>query len=182
MKKAITFLLAIGLCITLTACTNSEAEDTISTEPQTTQSEPETTKLPEVSTTKAPENDSQKGGELKASVEQTLGDGEIDGDLSHGSFKFSKKREAAATYAFEHSEDMETRAKTNAEALVSEIKNYYSDSIKLYSFEAEQIGSGENGIDSVRYKFYYINTQNQLLLIYADSDGIISFAECSFTW
>lgn len=179
MKKLISILLAVCICAVLTSCTNNNnTEPESSTAPTTEQ----TTKLPEENTTKAPEQNSQRGEELQTVLKNSLGNGELDGDFDIGKFTFKNTRDAQVVFAYEHTEEMESKAQSNADKLVNDIKSLYGDKIKLYSFVPEQIGNGENGIDSVRYKFYYINTQNQLLIIYADSDGVISYAGCAFTW
>lgn len=183
MKRNILVILTLALCLLLCSCnSNEQAEESTAeavSEQQTTEEE---TQLPEESTTKQPEEDEQKGSELKSTLESFFTDGEITGDFNIGKFTFKNNRDADVVYAYERSDDLEEEASDNAEELVDEISSFYSDEITLYDSVAEQIGSGENGIDSVRYKFYYINEQNQILTIYADSDGVISYADCEFAW
>ena len=85
-------------------------------------------------------------------------------------------------YANEQSEEFEKKAKDNAQKLIDSIKTFYGDKITFDREYTVTIGGGDNGLDSVQYQFFYLNTQNQQIKIYADSDGEISFAECNFTW
>jgi hypothetical protein len=180
MKKLIAILLAGMLCVCASSCAKAQSEDT-STQDTTTTTERQI-EQPIESTTKAPSEDSQKGEKLSASVLSTLGGSDISGDLSYGSFTYKNNRDAEIVYANERTDELEANAKDNAQKLVDSIKDFYGDEITYYDFIAKEIGSSENGIDSVRYQFYYINTQNQLLTIYADSDAQISYVDCEFTW
>lgn len=183
MKKISIALIVILICGILTACAGKIEQQESTNPPVTTQSaEQSTTELPTESTTKSPASDPQKGESLKNAVSNQLGSNGLDGDFPHGKFTYKGNRDIADIYKFEYSEQFEKAARDNVKALVDSVSGMYSDEITLYSFEAKQIGNGENGIDSVRYEFYYINTQNQLLTIYADSDGKISYANCAFTW
>lgn len=183
MKKIIIALLAAALCISFATCTkNIEEENETTTENIVTTTEPTTYAKPEESTTKQPEENSQKGSELKSAVVSALGNNDLSGDMSYGSFTYKNNRDAKLVYANERSEDFESKASANADAFVEAIKGFYGDEIKLDTFYANEISFGENGIDSVRYEFYYINTQNQILTIYADSDATISYVNCEFTW
>lgn len=183
MKKTAIALIVILMCLMLTACAGKDVQQDSTSKTEATQTTAEsTTQLPIEKTTKTPSTDSQKGEALRKALEKQLGSKGLDGDFSHGSFTYKNIRDAADMYRLEYSDQLEKAARKNADALVDTIRGFYSDEITLYSFEAKQIGSGENGIDSVRYEFYYINTQNQLLTVYADSDGTISYADCAFTW
>lgn len=183
MKKISIALILILVCLMLTACALKGEQQAGTSQPDTTQTEGQsTTQLPAENTTKAPASDLQKGEALKNAVSKQLGSKGLDGDFSYGKFTYKGTRDIADIYKFEYSDQFEKAAKDNANALVEAVSELYSDEITLHSFEAKQIGNGENGIDSVRYEFYYINTQNQLLTIYADSDSTISYADCSFTW
>lgn len=180
MKKIIMALVLLALIAGMTACAKEDiSESAASATDPTTQI---ASTMPIESTTKTPENDAQKGSMLKSEIIAQLGSAEISGNFNYGKFTYKNIRDVETIYAYEQTDEYEKAAKENAENLVSEIGKFYADEIKLYDYLAKQIGSSENGIDSVRYEFYYINTQNQLLTIYADSDGVISYADCSFTW
>ena len=182
MKKYISIMLTVLLCFCLCACTADKEKEEETSAVTTTEQQTTEKPLPKESTTKEPSSDVKKGNSLKGSVEKVLGNGELSGDFDYGRFTFVNNRDAQAVYAFERSEELEKKASDNAQKLVDEIRSYYGGEITLYSNTAQQIGNGENGIDSVRYKFYYVNAQNQILTIYADSDGVISYADCAFTW
>ena len=183
MKKIITVLLAAALCISFAACKkNIEDENETTAESIMTTTEATTYAKPEESTTKQPEENSQKGNELKSVVISTLGDNDLSGDIFYGKFTYKNNRDTKLVYANERTEELENKASANANDFVEKIKGFYGGEIKLDTFNAKEISFGENGIDSVRYEFYYINTQNQILTIYADSDAVISYADCEFTW
>ena len=187
MKKSITLILAFSLCVVFAACGKEMAEEnTNTTEPQSISATEAATEPIAEKTTAKPKSDSQKGNELRETVVSTLGnkkDAEISGDLEYGKFVYKYNREADVVYANERNDECEKLAEANAEKLADSISNLYNDDeLKLHSSDTKQIGTGENGIDSVQYQFYYINSQNQLLTIYADSDGEISYADCKFTW
>lgn len=183
MKKIITVLLAAALCISFAACTrNSETENETTSEVTVTTTEAVTYARPEESTVKPPEENSHKGNELKETVISSLGDNDLSGDMSYGKFTYKNNRDTKLVYANEHTQEFEDHAKAGADSFVEKIKGLYGDEIRLDSFIPREISFGENGIDSVRYEFYYINTQNQILTIYADSDAVISYADCEFTW
>lgn len=181
MKKFIMLFTAIVLIVIMSACAKENpAENTQST--TTAPITESTTQRPIESTTAQPKSDSQKGERLKSAVAAQLENADLSGDFKYGKFIYKNIRDAELMYAYEYTEEHEKAAKENAEKLVKQIGTFYSDEIKLHDYSANQIGSGENGIDSVRYEFYYINTQNQLLTIYADSDGAICYVDCAFTW
>lgn len=186
MKKIITLVLAFSLCIVFAACGKEMAEEnTNTTEPTSVSTTEAATETIVEKTTAEPKSDSKKGNELKATVISTLGNkenAEISGDLEYGKFVYKYNREAGVVYANEHNDQSEKLAADNAKKLADSISNMYNDELNLHSSDTKQIGTGENGIDSVQYQFYYINSQNQLLTIYADSDGEISYADCKFTW
>lgn len=183
MKKLSALILAISICVAFTAC-SGRAEVEEDTAPASTTSETTTTE-PVTSTMAPAKKDTKKGSELKGKVLSALGNkkgGALKGNIDYGSFEYEYKMEPTALYAYERSEELEQRATKNAQALVEKIKPCYNDEIRLDRMYPAQIGSGDNGIDSVRYEFYYINTQNQQLKIYAASDGEIFYAKCDFTW
>ncbi len=186
MKKAIALVLTLSLCIAFAACSKTTTvENTDTTEPQSV-SQTETTTEPIIEKTTQPhKSDSQKANELKSTVISTLGnkDGaEISGELEYGKFVYKYNREASVVYANERDDETEKLAINNAQKFADSLSDLYGDELKLHNSHAKPIGTGENGIDSVQYQFYYINSQNQLLVIYADSDGEISYADCKFTW
>lgn len=183
MKKIMIILLAAVLCISFAACAKDIEDETDTTAENTvTTTQPTTYAKPEESTTKQPEENAQRGSEVKAVVVSTLGDNDLGGDISYGKFTYKNNRDAKLIYANERTEEFESKASENANDFVEKIKGIYGDEIRLDAFNAKEISFGENGIDSVRYEFYYINTQNQILTIYADSDAVISYVNCEFTW
>lgn len=182
MKKAFSLLLAAALCLTLASCSNRAEEEVSQEMPTVSQT---TTTDPVTSTTAPAKKNTEKGNTLKKNVLGALGNkktAKLTGSLAYGSFEYQYSREPEVIYANERSDEFEQRASANAQGLVDKIKSCYNDEIKLDRTYFAQIGDGDNGLDSVRYEFYYINTQNQQLKIFADSDGEISYARCDFTW
>lgn len=178
MKKSVALIITIIMCISLYACSNNENQPQTSTQAVT---ENETQGHADITARR----DSEKGKRLKSAVAEELGaeDGAVlDGDFDTGCFTYKFSRDAQIMYAKERDDAVEAVAKENAQSLVDEISSFYGDEITLKRFEAKQIGSGDNGIDSVQYRFTYVNSQNQQIIIYADSDGVISYADCAFTW
>ena len=183
MRKIMIIFLSAALCFSFAACTkNIEEENEATSETIVTTTETTTFAKPEESTTKQPKENSQKGSELKAVIIGALGDNDLSGDMSYGKFTYKNNRDTKQVYANERTDELENKAIANADAFVEKIKAFYGDEIKLDTFSPKDISFGENGIDSVRYEFYYINTQNQILTIYADSDAVISYVNCEFTW
>lgn len=186
MKKALTLILTITIACSLAACSNRQNDNDAAEEQTTiTTTAATTTTAPATSTTAVPKEDSSKASQLKKAVQTALGSkegSEITGDLNHGSFTYKYVREPETMYANERTEEAEKKAQKNAQRLVDEIKSIYPDEITFDRLYAAPIGSGDNGIDSVQYQFFYLNTQNQQLRIFADSDSEISFVECNFTW
>lgn len=185
MKKLSAIIISTVICISLAACANEQIQEE-STQPTTeTTTAITTTTVPATSTTAPPSENTQKGEELRTAVLSALDDeenAEIEGNLSYGSFTYKFIRDAKAQYANERDEVFEKTAKQNADSLVEEIKGLYGDEITFDREYAAPIGNGDNGIDSVQYQFFYLNTQNQQLKVFADSDGTICYAECNFTW
>lgn len=182
MKKIVAIILAATVAVTFFACSKEKEQET--EKPETTTSLTTTTE-PATSTTAPVKENSEKASKLKKAVLNGIDEssnGSITGDLSKGSFTYIYSRNPSAVYANERTDEFEKKATDNAEKLVNSIKSLYGDEITFSKMYPAQIGTGENGIDSVRYEFYYLNTQNQQLKIYADSDGTISYAECNFTW
>ncbi len=185
MKKITALLLTAIICISFAACTKSSEDGESTSEPTSAAATEKTTEKIIEKTTAQPKSDNQKGEKLKEAVIGTLGnkaDADISGELEYGKFIYKYSREASAVYANERNDKTEKLAADNAKKLADSISDIYNDKLTLHSSDAKQIGTGENGIDSVQYQFYYINSQNQLLTIYADSDGEISYADCKFTW
>ena len=188
MKKITALMLTALICISCAACTktaeNNSNNNTATAVSSVSATENTTEQIIE-KTTSPPKSDSQKGSELRTAVMNTLGNkenAEISGELEYGKFTYKYNRETGVVYANERDNETEKLAADNAQKLADSISNMYNDELKLHSNHTKQIGTGENGIDSVQYQFYYINSQNQLLTIYADSDGEISYADCKFTW
>ena len=181
MKKSVILIITIIMCISLCACSHNENQPPTSTQAVT---ENETQGSADITARR----DSEKGKRLKSAVAEELGteDGALlEGDFDTGCFTYKFSRDAQIMYAKERDEAVEAVAKENAQSLVDEISSFYGVRTGLAmteSFEAKQIGSGDNGIDSVQYRFTYVNSQNQQLVIYADSDGVISYADCTFIW
>ena len=177
MKKSVALIITIIMCISLCACSHNENQPQASTQAVT---ENETQGSADITARR----DSEKGKRLKSAVAEELGteDGAVlEGDFDTGCFTYKFSRDAQVMYAKERDDAVEAVAKENAQSLVDEISSFYGGEITLDTFEAKQIGSGDNGIDSVQYRFTYVNSQNQQLVIYADSDGVISYADCAFT-
>ncbi|MDE5984514.1 MAG: hypothetical protein K2H13_04595 [Eubacterium sp.] len=185
MKKLLAIAITAAICISLASCTKEQMQEE-STQPITQPTTAITTTTePATSTTAAPSEDTQKGAKLKTAVLAALDNEEkaiIEGNLSCGSFTYKFIRDAKIQYENERSEEFAKTARQNADSLVEEIKELYGDEITFNREYAAPIGSGDNGIDSVQYQFFYLNTQNQQLKIFADSDGIVCYAECNFTW
>ena len=97
---------------------------------------------------------------------------------------YEKNIEETVMFSEEYSREDSDRAYANIDEFVGRLKDYYPDGDKLQLYDTcdQQIGGGENGIDSVIYIAVYTNTQNQALSVYADSTGEIYYAECNFTW
>ena len=185
MKKTTALLLMAIICISFAACSKTAADGESTTEPASAASTEKTTEQIVEKTTAQPKSDSQKGEKLKKTVISTLGskaEADISGELEYGKFIYKYNRDASVIYANERNDETEKLAEKNAKKLADSISDIYNDKLTLHSSDTKQIGTGENGIDSVQYQFYYINSQNQLLTVYADSDGEISYADCKFTW
>ncbi len=186
MKKIICTTLALCIIFAFAACAKSnEEQDTTVSQTVTVTETTQTTTEPTPKTTAPAKEDSKKGESLKNTVISALGSqsgAAADGDFKNGSFNYKYIRNTEIVYANERSEAFEQTAKNNAQEFVDQIQTFYGDEITLYNTHETPIGDSDNGIDSVRYEYTYINTQNQLLKIFADSDGTISYVECNFTW
>lgn len=185
MKKITVCILTALICIAFAACSKPAEEKAGTSMPASESLTEKTTAQIVEQTTAKPQSNSKKGNELKTAVSHALGNkeaAEISGELAYGKFIYKYNRNADIVYANERNDEIEKLASDNAKKLADSISKLYNDELKLHSSDTKQIGTGENGIDSVQYQFYYINSQNQLLTIYADSDGEISYADCKFTW
>lgn len=179
MKKVLCIVVTAAICLSFIGCSKKSSQNTAETSQITTTTEPAT------STTAPVKEDKEQGEKLKKAVKNAIDDnsqGSLSGNFETGSFKYIFNRNPSVVYANERSDEFEKLAYKNAEKLVESIKSFYKDEIKFDRMYPNQIGSGENGTDSIRYEFFYINSQNQQLKIYADSDGVISFVQCNFTW
>lgn len=182
MKRALVLILAIALCFSFAACSNEKAQEE-TTQPTTTAAT--TTTEPVEKTTAQPSENTAKGNELKAAVLGALENqngAEISGDLKYGSFTYKYIRDPKIMYEYEQTDELEKKAMDNAQKLIDSIKDYYGDEITFNRLYQAPIGGNDNGLDSVQYQFFYLNTQNQQIKIFADSDGVISFVDCRFTW
>lgn len=181
MRKALLIVISLLICVLLASCSAEKQREN-----ESDAAVPPTTEFAvaplEEKTTKAAQSDKVKAESLKAVITKELGANELRGQLDLGSFTYRYSRDAKTVYKFEYMEQCEKKAAENADSFIKALSSVYPDEITKYDYNVKQIGSGENGIDSVRYEFYYKNTQNQLLSIYADSDGTISYADCRFTW
>lgn len=185
MKRTSAILLCAVICISLISCTNNQQQQETDSPAISQQPTITTTTEPSTSTTAPVKEDAFKGEKLKEAVTETLGNKDgavIDGNLSQGGFTYKFSRDAEAMYADERSAEAQQLARDNADKLIAEIQSFYDDEIAFDRIYASPIGSGDNGIDSVRYEIFYYNTQNQQIKIFADSDGEISFVQCKFTW
>ncbi len=188
MKK----MVIAGLTVLLSACMCACSQTAKNSSTAASKSETETSLLsttqPRVtSKTAKVSHNAEKGKKLSAAVIRVLGNAEgasVKGETDTGSFTYIYNvRSTSDVYKNEESTEMEELAKKHAQSLVRELNHYYSDDIKYEKSEVETIsGSGDNGIDSARYVIYYTNTQNQQLIIQADSDAVISYVKCDFTW
>lgn len=187
MKKLYAVILTAVICFLFISCGKAPVEEQgISTSLSQTVTVAETTSvLPEEHTTALPREDIKKGEQLKLAVLNALGDeqtAEIGSSTVYGSFTYRFNRDAKLVYANERNEELEKLARLNADSLVDAINDFYNDEIVFDRLYPAPIGNGDNGIDSVKYEIFYLNSQNQQLKICADSDGVISFVECKFTW
>lgn len=193
MKKFLVLITGILFCVCLVGCSsNGDEKQTTSGEkivtaiPETTQLVTETERV--TSTTSPAFEDSENGLMLSDTVKEVLADGDgsacsLTGDVKYGSFEFKlNDTDTAVMYSKEQSDEMQKAAEDNAKSLVDAISTYYPYEITFESTTPQQIGSGDNGIDSVVYVITYTNTQNQELTMRADSNGTIYYAYCNFTW
>lgn len=184
MKKLWIVITAILICLCLSACSKSagETENRTTAAPQTTQSKTTATERM-TSTTASPKTDEEKSGRLAAAVKDHFEEaGSVVTD-SRGGFEFKlADLDEGQMYSMEMSEKMQKNAENNAKALVGEIQEYYPYALTYESTDAQQIGTGDNGIDSAVYVILYTNTQNQKLELRADSTGSIYYIDCDFTW
>ncbi|MCC8073845.1 MAG: hypothetical protein LIO62_06955 [Clostridiales bacterium] len=187
MKKIIVLILTLAVSICFVACSSQTDDNEESSSEQATSATTTTTTLPPVSTTKQAEKNSSQASSLKNIVCTALNctEDEIDGDIDLGSFTYkANETDESTMYSEEYSDELEDVAKENAKDFVDSIREYYPDcdDIAEYTVDLEEIGGGDNGIDSVNYIITYLNTQNQALTIYLDSTGQIFYADCEFTW
>ncbi len=180
MKKAICIIITVIIIAVLCACaakTNSDGGETATATFSTQQETPSE----RITSTTALNTDEARSGELLDAMNAYFESGNSTVEAT-GSFVYENNREPAAMYAYERDSEYEQQAKDNADAFIESIADFYPYEITSEDFVATQIGEGDNGIDSVRYEAYYTNSQNQTLIIYVDSDAVISYIDCSFTW
>lgn len=186
-KTVISIILAFAICICFGACSKDAQEQDTTAQTEPISSYLFTTQPRSTSTTAAVSSNEKKGQKLKNSIIKSLGNPKgagVNGDIETGSFCYTfNTRSAADVYANEASDDMEQLAKKNADKFVDDIKSNYSDKITFEKAETQPITTtSENGVDSARYVVYYTNTQNQQLIVQTDSDAVISYIVCDFTW
>lgn len=194
MKKFIVLMLSAVMCVTFFACAknndevketeSSSALDLTSQTERTTQ--PSTVSLPETSTTAKPNKQKKKAKKVEKQVKEYFSakDKEVDGK-KNGGFEYKQENpDPVEMYAQEYSDDALEKAEKNAADFVDSIRENYpdGDKIKHYTTQIKQVGTGDNGVDSVTYLVIYINSQNQELNIHADSNGEIFYVDCKFTW
>ncbi|MGN0521278.1 MAG: hypothetical protein ACI4IQ_01425 [Eubacterium sp.] len=185
MKKAVAIILTVLVYVALCACSQAADNKSVETTESTTQIS--TTEKRVTSTTAAVSKDTEKGKKLSNAVIKALSSQEgakVSGNTETGSFQYTyNTRDTSEVYKNEASDEMESLAKKNADKFVDEIKAYYNDEIIFEKTEIQSItSSGENGIESARYIVYYTNSQNQQLIVQTDSDAVISYVTCNFTW
>ena len=179
MKRYIALLLAIMLAATLFACSSKDGGDVdLTSYTETTETQSATVRI---TSTTALNEDGDKAAELEATIKAHFSAGNAVAQPD-GSFVYENTRDAKTMYAYEREAELEQQASDNAEAFASAISEYYPYEITLEGFSAITVGSGDNGIDSVRYEAVYTNSQNQTMIIYVDSDAMISYIECTLTW
>lgn len=184
MKKITILVMLVVMVFTFSSCASGDFDN----ETVTTTAESSTTVVTQrqTSTTSPVKTDEEKGRGVASAVKSVLKNpnGEISGDISTGSFKYKINNiDSAKLYVNEADEEIQKTAEENAKKLVSKIKEYYPDEIKKEGSKIEGVGSSdENGIDSAIYVITYVNTQNQELVIKADSTGEIFYVSCNFTW
>lgn len=178
MKRISILILSVLLMLCLASCKGSDDNET-------TQS---VTQMPSQTTTyesdvTAVNTDEEKGESLKSDITGFFdGAGEVDGVFSNGSFTYKNTRQASVMYAYERDSALEEKARENAQSFADAVSDYYEGGLVLADFSATQIGSSDNGIDSVKYDAVYLNSQNQTLRITLDSDAVISYVDCALTW
>lgn len=175
MKKRIVLAVLIALIMGLCACSSNNNEGA------TLQTENESTTTERVTSVTALHQDEQKANDLAYAVESYFESGKAVANPD-GTFVYENNRDAQTMYAYEREERFEAPAKLNADAFVYLLKDLYPYDIWLESFDAIEIGSGDHGIDSVRYEAVYTNSQNQIIKIIIDSDAVISYIDCTLTW
>lgn len=183
MKKASLFICLLVMLVALAACSNekSKTDDTASTAVSAL-----TTTTQRVTNTTAPVSiKKEESKKLCDTVSKALGNenATVTGDKENGSFIYKiNNADYDKIYANEASDEYKETAQKNAARLVDEIKAFYPDEITCESAVTQTLGSGDNGVDSAIYIITYVNTQNQELVIRADSNGKIYYANCTFTW
>lgn len=188
MKKLSVILASVLILTCFAACSAKDG----SSEPEQSgesvvsalaETEKETATAAATSTTSPKKADESKSEELVNTINTYFDDtGDTYAD-SCGGFEFRlDDPDESEMYAMEQSDDMQKKAEENAKKFVSSISKYYPYEIKYESTDAQQVGGGDNGIDSAVYIIVYTNVQNQELQIRADSAGEIYYAYCNFTW
>lgn len=133
----------------------------------------------------------EKGKKLKKAIEKAAS-GEnisITGELDKGLFEYKNPRSQKEMYSEERSESGEKKAKKNADKFVEAVSKYLGK-LEFSRVEYTDVGTGENGADSVLYTFYYVPspskeveqyTLSEQLVVKTDSTGVIIYASSSCT-
>lgn len=181
MKKVSLLICLLAVLVALTACSAKErqADDITAVSEITTTTQRVTNTTAPVSIKK------EESKKLCNTVSKALGseNATVTADKENGSFVYKiSNADYSKIYANEASDEHKETAEKNAAKLIDEIKAFYPDEITLESSVIQTLGSGENGVDSAIYVITYVNTQNQELVIRADSNGEIYYVNCTFTW
>lgn len=190
MKKAVVAVLITVLVLTFCACSaqNKESDEKTETDNPVSQTlQNETEKESEVSETlasspdgKSSEKQAQKlKKEIMKLAENNSGKGMA--VYPNGHFVYLNVRDAQSMYSQERSEEGEKTAKKLADNIAKATEPYYGEMKKIKT-DIENIGSGDNGVDSVLYNYYYESENGGQMRIQVDSDGVVSYIEskCSF--
>lgn len=186
MKKAVIAVLITVLVLAFCACSAQNKETAEGNTVSQTQQEA-SEKESEVSETlasspegKSSEKQAQKlKKDIMEAAENTSGKGMA--VYPNGHFVYLNVRDAQSMYSQERSKEGEETARKLADKIAKATEPYYGEMKKIKT-DIENIGSGDNGIDSVLYNFYYESKNGGQMRIQVDSDGVVSYIEskCSF--
>lgn len=190
MKKAVAAVLITLLALAFCACTDQNKETAEKTAGENTvfQTQQDVTEQEsEVSETlasspegKSSDKQAQKlEKEIMNLVENTSEKGMV--SYPNGHFVYLNVRDAQSMYSQERSEEGEKTARNLADKIAEATEPYYGEMKKIKT-DIKNVGSSDNGIDSVLYNFYYESETGGQMRIQVDSDGVVSYIEskCSF--